>query len=97
QILFQETDDSHGLGIKELIKKLQDVFPERSFDHRTIKHDLQTLDDTGFEVIQNKGKYGKILYSHQGRLYNIFPYLPLFWITSKPVSSNVCKSCLIVR
>ncbi|HEX6594031.1 MAG TPA: WYL domain-containing protein [Bacillota bacterium] len=72
EILFNETDDQEGLGIKDLIKKLQPFFPERTFDHRTIKRDLQTLDETGFEIIHNKTKYGKILYSHQSRLFETY-------------------------
>src|SRR5699024_10060686 len=41
-------------------------------DARTIKRDLEILDETDFEIMKNKGKFGKILYSHQSRLFETY-------------------------
>lgn len=72
-IMFKETDDQNELSMKEIIDQLKLKFTnQESFDPRTIKRDLETLDHGGFEVITNKGKYGKVLYSHQHRLFETY-------------------------
>ena len=72
-IMKSETDEMHQLSINELMKKLKLAFStEQEFDARAIKRDLTTLDDNGFEIIKNDGKYGKILYSHQSRLFETY-------------------------
>lgn len=69
RILFEETDESNQLSMKELAEKLKHAFSsETDFDPRAIKRDLEALDEQGFEIIINKGIYGKALYSHQHRL-----------------------------
>jgi hypothetical protein len=73
QILFEETDEHrHELNIQELINKLEQAFPGASFDRRTIRSDMQLLDDMDFEIIQNRGKQGSIYYSHQNRLFETY-------------------------
>lgn len=73
QILYEETDENHELSIKELIDKLKLLYgTNMSFDARAIRRDLEALDEEGFEIIRNKGKYGKILYSHQYRLFETY-------------------------
>jgi predicted DNA-binding transcriptional regulator YafY len=72
EILFQQTDDQNEMGISELVDKLRELMPERQLDHRTIKKDLETLDDMDFEVVTNKGKFGKNYYSHQTRLFETY-------------------------
>lgn len=68
QILFDETDENnHDLSIFEIIERLTKIFPDATFDKRTIKSDIELLDAMDFEVIRNKGERGKILYSHQSR------------------------------
>ncbi|MEC5424382.1 WYL domain-containing protein [Virgibacillus sp. C22-A2] len=71
-ILFDQTDDINELGIDELSEKLRNMIPDKSFDNRTIKRDLEILDDMDFEIVRNKGKFGKILYSHQTRLFETY-------------------------
>ncbi|GAA0605984.1 WYL domain-containing transcriptional regulator [Virgibacillus siamensis] len=71
-ILFEETDDMHELGISELSEKLKAYTGETAFDNRTIKRDLETLEETDFEVVQNTGRYGKIHFSHQTRLFETY-------------------------
>ncbi|WP_188454692.1 helix-turn-helix transcriptional regulator [Virgibacillus oceani] len=72
-VLFNETDDFHELGIEEISGKLRLLFGEEVvFDNRTLKRDLETLDDMDFEIVQNKGRFGKILYSHQSRLFETY-------------------------
>ncbi len=72
QILFDNTDENNELSIKDLGEHLKQVFPESTFDKRTLRKDMELLDDMDFEVIQNKGKYGKLLYSHQSRLFETY-------------------------
>lgn len=73
KILEEETDEENQLGMKELVAKLKTAFlGEQRFDTRAIKRDIQALDDSGFEVIINEGKFGKSLYSHQGRLFETY-------------------------
>lgn len=72
EILFRQTDDQHELSIDELTEKLSQFFPTSNFDKRTIKRDLQLLDELDFEVILNKGKFGKNLFSHQTRLFETY-------------------------
>src|SRR5699024_3817061 len=72
EILFRETDDQHELGIDDLIAKLRKETGGIRFDKRTIKRDLATLDDMDFEIVENIGDYGKILYSHQSRLFETY-------------------------
>ena len=72
-ILFYETDEDHELSINELIQKLTAVFgSDYKVDHRAVKRDIEVLNNEGFEVIENQGKYGKIFYSHQTRLFETY-------------------------
>jgi len=71
EILFNETDDAHSLDIDELIHKLES-FSEDKYDKRTIKSDMESLDEADFEIQTTTGKYGKILYSHQARLFETY-------------------------
>lgn len=72
EILFNETDEYHDIGINELIEKLRLAAGDVRFDKRTVKRDLQTLDDMDFEIVNNQGRYGKTLYSHQARLFETY-------------------------
>src|SRR5699024_8107664 len=72
EILFNETDEYHDLGIDQLIEKLRAETGDATFDKRTIKRDLQTLDDMDLEIVRNQGPYGKVLYSHQTRLFETY-------------------------
>ncbi|WP_174615010.1 helix-turn-helix transcriptional regulator [Virgibacillus ihumii] len=71
-ILFEETDDMHELGISELSEKLKASTGDAVFDTRTIKRDLETLDETDFEIVRNTGRYGKMYFSHQTRLFETY-------------------------
>lgn len=72
EILFNETDGENELGIEEIRERLQQSAGDLAFDHRTIKRDLDILEQFNFEVVQNRGKYGKILYSHQARIFEVY-------------------------
>lgn len=72
EILFEETDEHNELGISEIAEKLRQIIPDKPIDHRTIKRDLEILDKFDFEIMRNEGKYGKILYSHQSRLFETY-------------------------
>lgn len=72
-ILKNETDAHHELSLEALNEKLKIYFDvEENFDARSLKRDIEALDHYGFEVIVNKGKYGKNLYSHQARLFESY-------------------------
>lgn len=72
ELLFSETDDHNQLGIDDLKARLEQLDPNMVFDQRTIKNDLEILDSVDFEVVQNKGKFGKLLYSHQTRIFEVY-------------------------
>lgn len=71
-ILFNETDDMHELGIAEISEKLKAYTGDATFDNRTIKRDLEILDETDFEIVRNTARYGKIYFSHQTRLFETY-------------------------
>lgn len=72
RILFEETDEDHQLSILELIDKIRFHLPDMKLDPRTIRSDLETLERNGVDIIRNKGKFGKILYSYQSRLFETY-------------------------
>src|SRR5699024_7235489 len=70
KILEEETDEENQLDMKELVEKLKVYFLDKpNFDTRALKRDIRALDDNGFEVIVNDGRFGTRLCSHQGRLF----------------------------
>lgn len=71
EILFNETDGVNYLDMDELISKLE-AFSEDKYDKRTIKSDMDSLEAADFEIQTTTGKYGKILYSHQARLFETY-------------------------
>ncbi|ASK61996.1 WYL domain-containing protein [Virgibacillus phasianinus] len=73
EILFTDTDDFNEVGIDELSEKLRGITGDpMTVDYRTIKRDLEILDELDFEIVRNKGKFGKIYYSHQARLFETY-------------------------
>lgn len=72
KILFEETDENHELDIYELKEKLMYALDLKNLDIRTIKSDLQSLQEMDFEIIQNKRKFGKIYYSHQDKVFETY-------------------------
>jgi predicted DNA-binding transcriptional regulator YafY len=73
KILFEETDEEHKLGVAELIEKLQlSLATNDPIDKKRIKRYIDSLNETGFEVIQEETKYGRMVYSHQARLFEIY-------------------------
>ncbi|GGF27499.1 transcriptional regulator [Halobacillus andaensis] len=72
-ILFEETDEYHELSMQEITDKMKLTFgPDASFDSRTLKRDMEVLEDTGFEVIKNTGRFGKVYYSYQDRVFETY-------------------------
>lgn len=71
EILFNETDETHDLSIEDISEKLEAIIG-LTYDQRTIKSDIDMLDAMDFEITKNRGKYGKILYSHQARLFETY-------------------------
>src|SRR5690625_4464233 len=72
ELLLAETDEQHELGINEIAEKLRQFIPDKPVDHRTIKRDLEVLDNIDFEIKKNDGRYGKILYTHESRLFQTY-------------------------
>ncbi|KOO50447.1 helix-turn-helix transcriptional regulator [Priestia koreensis] len=73
ELLERETDEEHELSTKEIVEKLKYKFgAEYKVDHRAIKRDLEALIQSEFDIIENKGKYGEIFYSHQHRLFEMY-------------------------
>ncbi|TGB05413.1 WYL domain-containing protein [Halobacillus salinus] len=73
ELLSQETDEWNQLSMKEIAEKLRFIFgPEAKFDSRTLKRDMNTLGDVGFEVIENPGEFNKTLYSYQDRVFETY-------------------------
>ncbi|MBX0358369.1 YafY family protein [Halobacillus sp. Nhm2S1] len=72
-ILFEETDEHHELSIQEICEKLKLYFgPEAKFDARTLKRDMDVLEDAGIEIIRNTGRFGKVYYSYQDRVFETY-------------------------
>lgn len=73
RLLTEETDEAHELSMKEMLDKLRnETGGTVGFDTRAIKRDIEALKEEGFEVMKNKGLYGKVLYSHQERLFETY-------------------------
>jgi len=70
KMLFEETDGEHKVSIQELADKLKTHLPDMKLDARTIRADLDTLDHASFKIHREKGKFGKLLYSHEQRLFD---------------------------
>jgi predicted DNA-binding transcriptional regulator YafY len=71
EILEYETDEEHELSIEDIISKLSNELGE-NFDKKAIKRDVEDLNQAGFEIIENFGKYGKKYYSHQYRKFELY-------------------------
>ncbi|MDY0404467.1 WYL domain-containing protein [Virgibacillus sp. 179-BFC.A HS] len=72
EMLFQKTDEMNELSIDDINKAMEKYIINGKYDKRTLKKDLDALDEMDFEIVRNKGKYGKILYSHQTRLFETY-------------------------
>jgi len=46
--------------------------PEATFDPRTLKRDMEILEDAGYEFIKNQGRFGKVYYSCQDRVFETY-------------------------
>lgn len=71
-ILFKETDEDNELDITELKQKLTKLMNVKKIDNRTIRTDLQSLQEMDFEVVLNRKHHGKIHYSHQDKLFETY-------------------------
>ncbi|KGX87040.1 helix-turn-helix transcriptional regulator [Pontibacillus litoralis] len=71
EILFEETDEMVELSMEEIIEKLQFYFGEE-FDKRTINKDMEVLEESGFDIVRNKGRFGKLYYSCQDRIFETY-------------------------
>ena len=72
ELLLSETDEEHEFDIYELEKRLKKILHIKKIDHRTIKKDLQSLQEMNVEIVQNRRKHGKIFYSHQDKLFETY-------------------------
>lgn len=72
KILFEESDEHHKLSISEICEKLQQELSAEKIDKKAIKRYLESLEDSGFGVIKEVAKYGKIVYSHQERIFETY-------------------------
>lgn len=65
EVLFQHTDEHHELNVYEIKDMLMKNLNVDNIDIRTIKNDIEALENMGFEIIKKRRKFGKIYYSHQ--------------------------------
>jgi predicted DNA-binding transcriptional regulator YafY len=73
KIFFEETDEEHKLAVTELIEKLQlSLETHDPIDKKRIKRYIESLNESGFEIIYEEEKYGKMVYSHQSRLFETY-------------------------
>src|SRR5690625_4624684 len=70
--LFQETDECHELDIYELKERLLELTGVKRIDNRTIKSDLNALQEMDFDIVLNRRKHEKIYYSHQNKLFETY-------------------------
>src|SRR5690625_3219418 len=71
-LLFNETDEDYEFDIYEIEEKLVQIMDVKSIDHRTIKNDLEALEQMDFDIVRNRRKFGKIYYSHQTKLFETY-------------------------
>lgn len=72
-ILFEETDEHNELSIQEISEKMKLYFgPEATFDARTLKRDMDVLEEAGIEIVRNTGRFGKVYYSYQDRVFETY-------------------------
>lgn len=69
KILLKETDEWNQFSVQDLIEKLHAYLPDMKLDPRTIRTDMEKLQENEFEIEKQKGEYGKTFYSHQSRLF----------------------------
>ncbi|MDQ0253351.1 putative DNA-binding transcriptional regulator YafY [Evansella vedderi] len=69
----QNTASNGDIIIAIIGEELQLAFGnEYEVDARAIKRDFDLLNNDSFEIMENKGKFGKVLYSHQSRLFETY-------------------------
>lgn len=98
-ILIRYTDEDKQLSIRELVERLKLEVPDCTADNKAVKRYINTLRESGFDIIENEDKYGKKYYSHQVRLFETYqlrllvdPILSARFITTeekKNIISNV--------
>lgn len=69
KLFFEETGINKEIGIEEITDHLRSIFPDMRLDPRTIRTDILTLTNNGFVITERKGKFGRIYYSHQERIF----------------------------
>lgn len=72
EILFKETDEDNELAIQEIKQKLTKLMGVKKIDNRTIRADLESLQEIDFEIVLNRKHHGKIYYSHQDKLFETY-------------------------
>lgn len=72
ELLFNETDEEHEFDIYEIEERLIQTMGLNSIDHRTIRNDIEALQEMDFDVVRNRRKFGKIFYSHQVKLFETY-------------------------
>ncbi|MCM3570313.1 WYL domain-containing protein [Neobacillus mesonae] len=73
KIFFEETDEANKFSVAQLIEKLQSALSTNdAIDKKRIKRYIDSLNESGFEIIQEEQKYGKMVYSHQSRLFETY-------------------------
>ncbi len=97
-IFLDDTDEDNQLSVKELIEKLKLKIPGCKADAKAVKRYMETLKDSGFEIIENVEKFGEKFYSHQDRLFEkyqlrllIDPILSARFITEEEKKQIVAK------
>lgn len=64
EILRKYSDDEHHLTQQEIIRKLKSDYGVESIDRRTVRNNVQSLVDMGFEV-ENESKDGYYIYARE--------------------------------
>jgi predicted DNA-binding transcriptional regulator YafY len=72
EILKNDTDEDHQLPFGDILKKFQFEFgSDFTINKKVFREDIKVLNKAGIEIIENEGKYGAKLYSHQHRLFGL--------------------------
>lgn len=98
EIFKRYTDENHQLSIKELVDRLRIEMPGCTADSKAVKRYIHTLQEFGFDIIENEDKYGKKYYSYQERLFETYqlrllvdPILSARFITPEE-KNNIIKN-----
>ena len=73
EVFERETDENHELSLKDIVKRLRSIYgPDYTVGEKAIKSDINSLINSGYNLIKNKDEIGRIFYSRQDREFEVY-------------------------